>query len=117
MTGPLRPMVSDELLLVMNPMNSTDIGNSSPVNPVSLRCRAPAARRSPASSRPGAYGHARIDITVIPFERIGTRQAVSAGQRQRVLDHRNRVIGDGQLDGVGFGRAQQNAIVVIRGKA
>jgi hypothetical protein len=53
----------------------------------------------------------------MPFERIGTCQAVIAGQRQRVLDHRNRVIGDGQLDGVGFGWAQQNAIVVIGGKA
>ena len=41
-------------------------------------------------------------VTVMPFERIGTCQAVIAGQRQRVLDRRNRIIGDGQLDGVGF---------------
>jgi len=30
--GPVRTMVSDELLLVMNPMNSTDIGSSRTFN-------------------------------------------------------------------------------------
>lgn len=53
----------------------------------------------------------------MPLERIGAGQAVIAGQRQRVLDHRDRVVGDGELDDVGFRCAQLDAIVEIAGKA
>ena len=53
------------------------------------------------------------NIAIVPFERIGTGQAVIAGQRQRGFDDRDRIVRDGELDDVGLGRAQQNAIVEI----
>ena len=42
----------------------------------------------------------------MPFQRIGSRQAVIAGQRQRVLDHGDGVVGHRQLDDVGFDGAR-----------
>src|SRR5256885_1846768 len=52
-----------------------------------------------------------------PLQRIGAGQAVVAGQRQRVLDDGDRVVGDRKLDDAGFRRAQLGAIVEIAGKA
>ena len=55
-------------------------------------------------------------IAIMPLQRVGAGKAMIAGQRQRVLDRRDRIVGDRQLDDVGFGRAQQNAVVEIAGK-
>src|SRR5260370_13254759 len=80
------------------------------------------------AERKAACAHARCiilrrmntpaeNVAVIPLQRIGTRQAMIAGKRQRVLDDRDRVIGDGELDDAGFASAQQNAIIQISGQA
>src|SRR5260370_40940219 len=80
------------------------------------------------AERKAACAHARCIIlrrmntpaengAVIPLQRIGTRQAMIAGKRQRVLDDRDRVIGDGALDAAGFGSTQQKAIIDISGRA
>src|SRR5216684_1259352 len=112
-------MVSDELLLVIYPMNSTDIGSSRV--PVILACTSNPERQAPGvdprrvvlrrMNAPAQY------ITIVSFERVGTRQAVIAGQRQRILDHRNRVVRDRELDDVGFGRIELDAVIVVPGKA
>src|SRR6185295_8542709 len=80
-TGPVRTMVSDELLLLMNPMNSTDISLS--------RFRyviCSEAERQTSGDRAGGVVLRRVnpaaqDIAIVPFERIGAGQAVIAGQR------------------------------------
>src|SRR5260221_9780644 len=99
-------------------MSSTDMGD--PVL-IYLDIRSEAERKA-------ACAHARCiilrrmntpaeNVAVIPLQRIGTRQGMIAGKRQRVLDDRDRVIGDGELDDAGFGSTQQNAIIEISGEA
>jgi signal transduction histidine kinase len=48
------------------------------------------------------------------FERIGSAEAVIAGQRQRLLDGGDRVVGDGEFENVGLRRSQNDAVIEIR---
>ena len=91
-------MVSDELLLLMKPMNSTDMIVSMFV---SLKAQRPSAARPSADA--GGIVLRRVhaaaqDIAIVPLQRIGAGQAVIAGQRQRILDHGDGVVGHRQLD-------------------
>src|SRR5258708_14168271 len=76
------------------------------------------------AERKAACAHARCiilrrmntpaeNVAVIPLQRIGTRQAMIAGKRQRVLDDRDRVISNGELDDAGLGTTHRNAITEI----
>src|SRR6478752_7946979 len=104
-TGPDRTMVSEELLFEMYPMNSTDM--------IWLQFgEGLQAEREPAGGDSGGVVLRGMNapaqgVAIVPLQRIGSRQAMIAGQRKRVLDHGDGVVRHRHLDDAGLGGAER----------
>jgi len=55
-------------------------------------------------------------VAIVPLQRIASRQTMIARQRQRILDHGDRVVGHRQLDDMGLDDAERQVVVEIIGK-